>query len=136
MREVQARTLADQAQAGPCWPEIATVNLAAAPRATEVLTVGQHITAARALGPAQPAVLRFLDTISNRRYLPVRILDFGISIEHLIQIVRCEMEDLQFYTLTDCGIPWVNCWLGPFNHFDGNDAGSTNVGATTLEVGP
>ena len=124
MREVEARTLPGDAQSDSCWQ---AADAAKPPTATQcptkVLTLDDHIAAARALGPSQPAVLRFLDIISKRRHLPVRIMDFAIRIDHLIQILRCEMEDVQFYTMRGRGIPWVNCWLGQFNYFEGEEEG-------------
>jgi hypothetical protein len=125
MLEVVARTLPGNARSDSCWQEPETLPPAATPRPARSLTIGDHIAAARALGPSESAVHRFIAIISNRRHLPVRILDFAIRIDHLIQIVRCEMEDVQFYTLRGRGITWVNCWLGPSNYFDddgGRDA--------------
>jgi hypothetical protein len=123
MQEVQACTLPGDHEGDDCWQEIKTVNPAAvAWRSTAVLTLEDHITAARALGPSQPAIHRFLDIISNRRHLPVRILDWAIRIIHLIQIVRCEMEDVQFTTIRGRD-RWVNYWLGSSNCFDGNEGG-------------
>ena len=79
---------------------------------TEAVTIVDHIAAARALGPAEPAIDRFLEIINRRRHLPVRIMDEAIRVLHLIQIVRLEMNDLQFYTLSRRGTPRVNCGQG------------------------
>jgi hypothetical protein len=120
MGALQFRTLPGDAESVGCWMEGATLESAAiVPQAAGLWAVDQHITAARALGPAQPAVRRFLDIIRLRRHLPVRIMDDAIRVLHLVQFLRCQMEDLQFHSLTGRGIPWVNCWLGSFNYFDG-----------------
>ena len=124
MCEVLARTLPSHAQTGSCWAELETMKPdAAARRSIAVLKLDQHIRTARALGPAKPAVRRFLGIINKRRYLPVRIMDHAIRINILIQVLRCQMEDVRFYTLRGRGIPWVNCWLGPSNCFDGEEDG-------------
>ena len=116
MGALQFRTLSGDAESADCWVEVATLESAAiVPQAAGVWAVDQHITAARALGPAQPAVRRFLDIIRLRRHLPVHIMDDAIRVLHLVQFLRCQMEDLQFHSLTGRGIPWVNCWLGSFN---------------------
>jgi hypothetical protein len=136
MREVLLRTLPAEAHKDSCWraADTAKAATAALQRATRVWTLDDHIAAARALGPSQPAVRRFAGIISNRRHLPVRIMDDAIRVLHLIQFVRCQMEDVQFYTLRGRGIPWVNCWLGRFNYFDGDETGNTDQDKTTLEV--
>jgi hypothetical protein len=135
MRALQIRTLTGGATSAACWLETATMEPAAmVQQATSVLAVGQHIAAAMALAPAQPAVRRFLNIIQLRRHLPVRIMDDAIRVLHLIQFVRCQMEDLQFYALRGRGIPWVNCWLGPNNYVDGREAGNTDLGNPTLGV--
>ena len=135
MGALQFRTLSGDAESVGCWVEGATLESAAiVPQAAGVWAVDQHITAARALGPAQPAVRRFLDIIRLRRHLPVRIMDDAIRVLHLVQFLRCQMEDLQFYSLTGRGIAWVNCWLGSFNYFDGGAVGNTDMGNTALEV--
>ena len=72
-----------------------------------VVTPDAHIAAARALGPAEPAIDHFLEIINRRRHLPVRIMDDAIRVLHLIQIVRLEMNDLQFYMLSVRSIPRV-----------------------------
>lgn len=74
---------------------------------TKDVTLADHIAAAPVLGPAEPAMDRFLDIINRRRHLPVRIMDDAIRVLHLIQVVRLEMNDLQFYTLSGRGIPRV-----------------------------
>jgi hypothetical protein len=129
MRDVLDRMLPDASGAGGCWASAATPSTDPATttgqRPTRVLSVDDHIVAARALGPSQPAINRFLEIISQRRRLPVRLLDCGIRIEHLIQIIRCEMEDVQFYTMRGRGIPWVNCWLGSSNYFEGAEQGAS-----------
>ena len=135
MGALQFRTLPGDAESTGSWLEAATMKPAAiVPEATGVSAVDQHITAARALGPAQPAVRRFLDIIRLRRHLPVRIMDDAIRVLHLVQFLRCQMEDLQFYSLRGRGIPWVNCWLGSFNYSDGGAVGRRDVGNTALEV--
>ena len=135
MGALQFRTLSGDAESVGCWVEVATLESAAiVPQAAGVWAVDQHITAARALGPAQPAVRRFLDTIRLRRHLPVRIMDDAIRVLHLVQFLRCQMEDLQFHSLTGRCMPWVNCWLGSFNYFDGRGVGSSEVGNTALGV--
>jgi hypothetical protein len=48
-------------------------------------------------------------------------MDDAIRVLHLIQIVRLEMNDLQFYMLFGRGIPRVNYWQGQSNHFDGTE---------------
>ena len=116
MGALQCRTRPDDAESAGCWVEAATSESAAiVPQTTGEWDVDHHIAAARALGPAQPAVCRFLDIIRLRRHLPVRIMDDAIRVLHLVQFLRCQMEDLQFHSLTGRGIPWVNCWLGSFN---------------------
>jgi hypothetical protein len=77
---------------------------------------------------------RFLDIIRLRRHLPVRIMDDAIRVLHQFQFLRCQMEDLQFHSLRGRGIPWVNCWLGSFNYFDGGAVGSPDMGNTALEL--
>jgi hypothetical protein len=135
MGALQFRTLPGDAESAGCWLQAATWESAASvPQATGVSAVDQHITAARALGPAQPAVRRFLDIIRLRRHLPVRIMDDAIRVLHQVQFLRCQMEDLQFYSLTGRGIPWVNCWFGSFNDLDGGAVGSPDMGNTVLEV--
>lgn len=79
--------------------------------------------AARAFGLSQPAIDRFLHIINDRRHLPVRIMDSAIHVYHLIQIIRCEMDDVQFYTLHEPGIPYPQCWLGEFSYFEGGEGG-------------
>ena len=134
MGALQFRTLPGDAESAGCWLQAATLESASVPQATGMSAVDQHITAARALGPAQPAVRRFLDIIQLRRHLPVRIMDDAIRVLHLVQFLRCQMEDLQFYSLTGRGIPWVNCWFGSFNHLDGAAVGIPDVGNTAMEV--
>jgi len=130
MRELQIRTLPDDAESVACWLENAALEPAAiVQEVTGVLELDRHITAAKALGPAQPAVRRFLNIISLRRHLPVRMMDDAIRVLHLTQFLRCQMETLQFDSLRGRGIPWVNCWLGSNNYVDGGDAGNP-----TLEV--
>ncbi|MGB9609402.1 MAG: hypothetical protein ACPL7M_00400 [Bryobacteraceae bacterium] len=133
MREVEARTL--PSDAGSHWLAVVTVEpVTAVRRPYLVLTIDGHIAAARALGPSQPAVRRFLDIIRLHQHLPVRIMDDAIRVLHLIQFLRCQMEDFQFYSLRGRGIPWVNCWLGSNNYVDGGDAGNTDMGNATWEV--
>ena len=135
MRELQIRTLPGDAESATCWLETPAVEPAGvAQQVTGELVVHQHIAAARALGPSQPAVRRFLHIISLRRHLPVRIMDYAIRALHLIQFLRCQMEALQFDSLRGRGIPWVNCWLGRNNYVDGGAAGNTDLGNPTLEV--
>lgn len=106
---------------------------AAVRHATTVLTLDQHITAARALGAAKLAILRFLKIVSDRRHLPVRILDCGLRVEHLIHAVRCTMDDVQYATLRGQD-RLVDCWLGHFNWFDGDEAGNADQNKITLEA--
>jgi hypothetical protein len=135
MRELQIRTLPDVAESVACWLENAALEPAAiVQEVTGVLELDRHITAAKALGPAQPAVRRFLNIISLRRHLPVRMMDDALRVLHLIQFLRCQMEDLQFYSLRGRGIPWVNCWLGRNNYVDGGKVGNTDMDNTPLEV--
>ena len=135
MGALQYRTLPGDAESAGCWMEAVTLESAAiVPQATGAWAVDQHITAARALGPAQPAVRRFLDIIRLRRHLAVRIMDDAIRVLHQFQFLRCQMEDLQFYSLTGRGIPWVNCWLGSFNYFDGDAVGGPDMRNTAWEV--
>lgn len=135
MREVEARTLPSDAGCGSHWLAVVTVEpVTAVRRPSLVLTIDDHIAAARALGPSQPAVRRFLDIISLRRHLPVRIMDDAIRVLHLTQFLRCQMETLQFDSLRGRGIPWVNCWLGSNNWVDSSAAGNTDLGNTALEV--
>jgi hypothetical protein len=108
MRAVQACTLPLDRLSEYSWKPSETLTPAVARRhPTEVLTLDDHIAAARALGPAEPAMDRFLDIINRRRHLPVRIMDDAIRVLHLIQVVRLEMNDLQFYTLSGRGLPRV-----------------------------
>lgn len=135
MGALQFLTLPDNAESAGCWLEAATLEPAAiVPQAASLWRLDQHITAARALGPAQSAVRRFLDIIRLRRHLPVRIMDDAVRVLHLVQFLRCQMEDLQFYSLTGRGIAWVNCWLGSFNYFDGGAVGGQDTGNTASEV--
>ena len=135
MGALQFRTQPGDAESAGCWLEAATLESAAiVPQATGAWAVDQHITAAKALGPSQPAVRRFLNIIRLRRHLPVRIMDDAIRVLHLVQFLRCQMEDLQFYSLRGRGILWVNCWLGSFNYFDGSAVGSPIMGNTALEL--
>lgn len=128
MREVEARPLPSDAGRGSEWLAAVPVQPATPAREpSRVLTIDDHITCARLLGPSQPAIHRFLDITSLRRHLPVRILDDAIRIDHLVQVVRCEMEDVQFYTLRGLGVAWVNCWLGRNNYFDGGAAGNNDL---------
>jgi len=127
MREVQVRTLPGDTQADLCWQEIRTVASAAAiQRNAGVPTLDDHITAARVLGAAKLAILRFLKIIGDRRHLPVRILDLGLRVEHLMHAVRCAMDDVQYATLRGPD-RLVNCWLGHFNYFDGDEDGDTEL---------
>ena len=122
MQAVQACTLPAGERSEYGWKPAETLTPAVARRhRTEVVTLADHIAAARALGPAEPAMDRFLDIINRRRHLPVRIMDDAIRVLHLIQIVRLEMNDLQFYTLSGRGTARVNCWQGQSNHFDGTE---------------
>jgi hypothetical protein len=122
MRAVQACTLPGDERSAYGWKTAETLTPAVVRRhPTEVVTPDDHIAAARALGPAEPAIERFLDIINRRRHLPVGIMDDAIGVLHLIQIVRLEMNDLQFYTLSGRGTPRVNCWQGKSNHFDGTE---------------
>lgn len=135
MGALQFLTLPDNAESAGCWLEAATLESAAiVPQSASLWAVDQHITAARALGPAQPAIHRFLDIIRLRRHLPVRIMDDAIRVLHLVQFLRCQMEGLQFHSLTGRGIPWVNCWLGSFNCFDGGAVGGPDTAITALKV--
>jgi hypothetical protein len=94
MQEVQACTLSGDHEGDNCWRQIAATEApAAVRRAITVLTIGQHITAARALSAAKLAILRFVEIVSDRKYLPVRILDFGLRVERLIHAVRCAMDE-------------------------------------------
>jgi hypothetical protein len=108
LQAVQACTLPDGERPEYGWKPSETLAPAGARRhPAEVVTLDDHIAAARALGPAEPAMDRFLDIINRRRHLPVRIMDDAIRVLHLIQIVRLEMNDLQFYTWSGRGIPRV-----------------------------
>ncbi len=124
MQEVEARTLPGCGRSDShYWLAAVTIKPATAARTHSVLlTIDQHIPAARALGPAQPAVLRFLDIIGDRKHLQVRILDWALRIDYWIQYLRCQMEDLQDATLRGADF-YVNCWLGHFNYFDGDEHG-------------
>jgi hypothetical protein len=86
------------------------------------MTLDDHAAAARELGQAQRAVIRFLGIVSGRRHVPVRILDLGLQIERRIHAIRCAMDDLQSMTLRGEERN-VTCWLGRFNHFDGGTGG-------------
>ena len=120
MQSVQACTQPGDERSEYGWKPAETLTPAfARPQPTEVVTLDDHIAAARALGPAEPAIDRFLEIIKRRRHLPVRIVDDAIRVLHLIQIVRLEMNDLQFCTLSGRSTPRVNCWQGQSNHFDG-----------------
>jgi hypothetical protein len=122
LQAVQACTLPDgERPEYGCKPAETLAPAGARRHPTEVVTLDDHIAAARALGPAEPAMDRFLDIIKRRRHLPVRIMDDAIRVLHLIQIVRLEMSDLQLYMLSGRGIPHVNCWQGQSNHFDGTE---------------
>ncbi len=120
MQAVQACTLpGDYGRSEYNWKAAETLTPAVARRhPAEVVTLDDHIAAALALGPAEPAIDHFLEIINRRRYLSVRIMDDAIRVLHLIQIVRLEMNDLQFYTLSVRGTPRVNCWHGQPYHFD------------------
>jgi hypothetical protein len=119
MQAVQACTLpGDERSEYGRKPAVTVTPTVARRRPTEVVTLADHIAAARALGPAEPAIQRFLEIINRRRHLPVRIMDDALRVLHLIQIVRIEMDDLQFYTLSVRGAPRVKCWHGQPYHFD------------------
>jgi hypothetical protein len=134
MHELQARTRIGDSHAHDSWQEIISTEApAAVTRATTVLPLDQHITAARALGAAKLAILRFMKITGDRRHLPVRILDFGLRIEHEIHAVQCVMDDVQHATLRGRD-RLVDCWLGHFNYFDGDEAGSTGQDKTILEA--
>ena len=108
MQAVQACTLpADERSEYGSKPAVTFTPTVARRRPTEVVTLADHIAAARAMGPAEPAIDRFLDIINRRRHLPVRVMDDAIGVLHLIQIVRLEMNDLQFYMLSVRSIPRV-----------------------------
>jgi len=122
MQAVQACTLPDDERSEYGWKPAEALTSAVTRRyPTEVVTLDDHIAAARALDPAEPAIERFLDIINRRRHLPVRIMDDAIRVLHLIQIVRLEMNDLQFYTWSGRGTPRVDCRQGQSNHFDGTE---------------
>lgn len=129
MHAMQTRTLPGHAEADRCWQEITSTGTSAgARRAATALSLDQHIDAARALGTAKFAVLRFLAIVSDRLHLPVRILDLGLRVEHRIHAVRCAMDDVQYATLRGPD-RLVDCWLGHFNYFDGD------LGIPQVEVG-
>ncbi len=108
MQAVQACTLPADERSEYGWkPAIAFTPTVARQHPAGVATLADHIAAARALGPAEPAIDHFLEIINRRRHLPVRIMDDAIRVLHLIQIVRLEMNDLQFYTLSGRGTPRV-----------------------------
>ena len=135
MREVQANTLATDQAAGGCWPDRSSRRQAAREkRAPGILAPDQHIAAAWALGPSQAALQRFLRIISLRRHLPVRIMDDAIRVLHLIQVIRCEMEDFEFYTFNDYGFPWVNYWLGPSIYYERSELASATANGAPTEV--
>ena len=122
MQSVQACTQPGDERSEYGWKPAETLAPAFARRhPAEVVTLDDHIAAARALGPAEPAIDRFLDIINRRRHLPVRVMDDAIGVLHLIQIVRLEMNDLQFYTLSGGGTPRVNCLQVQSNDFDGTE---------------
>jgi hypothetical protein len=134
MRDVQKRTLPRTPDADACWlkPELPQVPACILPKRVTVMTFAEHIAGARNLGQASRAVLRFLDLVSDRKYLPVRILDIGLHIERLIHVIRCEMDDLQYMTLPrPDGI--VDCWLGHFNYFDGDEDGARAGSQSAVE---
>lgn len=120
MRQVQERTQAVDLRRGVCWgkPEEASPTPILGKRAT-VMTLDDHAAAARELGQAQRAVLRFLRIVSARRHVSVRILYMALAVEHRIHAIRCTMDDLQFMTLRGDERN-VTCWLGRLNHFDGD----------------
>lgn len=129
MHTMQSRSLPGHMEADPCWQEITLMGTSgSARRAPTALTLDQHIAAARALGTAKFAVLRFLAAVSDRRHLPVRILDLGLRVEHRIHAVRCAMSDVQYATRR-APDRLVDCWLGHFNYFDGD------LGIPQVEVG-
>lgn len=133
MQEAQNRTSPGTNPADDFWQEfISTEAPATVRRATTVLTLDQHIAAARALGTVKPAILRFLGIVSDRRHLPVRVLDFGLRIERRIHAIRCAMDDVQYATLRGEDRR-VDCWLGHFNYYDGDEAGSRGQNETILE---
>lgn len=117
MREVHTRTLPEKAA---CWEEVASGGAPIPQRdVTGKSALDWHVTAARLLGPSQPAIDRFLKIVSSRKHLPVRILDTALRMDDVIQFIRCEMEHLQAYTSSGRGIPWRNCWLGMNIDFEG-----------------
>ena len=62
MEEVQTRTLAGDEQSDSCWRETVKAELSATvEHVTGVPELDQHVAAGRALGPAKPAMNRFLD---------------------------------------------------------------------------
>ena len=126
MQDVQERTLRRTPDADACWlkPESPQVPACFPPKRVTVMTLAEHIAGARNLGQASRAVPRFLDLVSDRKHLPVRILDIGLQIERLIHQIRCEMDDVQYVTLPRPDGS-VDCWLGHFNYFDGDEDGAT-----------
>ena len=132
MRQVQELTRAENLRRSTCWRESEEARPTPILRQRgTAMTMDEHAAAARELGQAQRAVLRFLGIVSDRRHLPVRILDLALRIEHLIHAIRCGMDDLQFLTLRGEQRN-LTCWLGQFSYFDGGQTGK-DTGRPILE---
>lgn len=134
MYKVLDVTLPDIARDETYWAPIPTRQpIPGMERPPGVLNLAGHIRAARALAPSQPAVHRLLDIIGRRRSLPVRILDCGIRILNLIQMVRLQMEGVQYNTLREAD-RWVNCWIGECNCFYGDDERGATAPTTSSNI--
>jgi len=122
MQEVQVRTLPHDADAADCWrkPELPPAPASVMSKRIPVMTLAEHIACARHLGQASRAALSFLNLVSDRKYLPVRILDIGVRIENMLDLIRCGMDDVQHLTLPHPDAA-VRCYFGIVNYFEGDE---------------
>ena len=122
MQEVQKCTLPRTPDADACWlkPELPQVPACIPPKRVTVMTLAEHIACARHLGQASRAALSFLSLVSDRKYWPVRILDIGVRIDNMLDLIRCGMDDVQHLTLPHPDAA-VRCYFGIVNYFEGDE---------------
>jgi hypothetical protein len=130
MQAVLVRTLPHDSAAAACWrkPELPPGPSPVPPKAVSVMTPAAHIAAARDMGEASRAVLCFLDLVSDRKHLPVRVLDIGLRIEMFIELIRHDMHYVRYATLPRPDGD-ADYWVGHFNYFDADEDGGKAGGA-------
>jgi hypothetical protein len=124
MQAVLVRTLPNDSGTATCWrePDLSLASAPTPPKSVSVMTPAAHIAAARDMGEARRVVLRFLDLVSDRKHLPVRILDIGLRIDMFIELIRHDMHYVRYATLPRPD-GTADYWVGQFNYFDGDEAG-------------